>query len=135
MQLKIPYTSGDLVGTTRSVWIPTKYQFNWSIDLNVEGGAVLAVLVLIVGIEVFFFVVVKALINCPFKIATWSAGFGSSRACLTSLNYLLLTVPRRYFCCGSSMLHVMSVCKWSSAVWSVEYLLPIMLPVLFCFVI
>ena len=55
MQLKIPYTSRDLVGTTRFVWILTKYQFNWSIDLNVEGGAVLAVLVLIVGIEVFFF--------------------------------------------------------------------------------
>ena len=25
---------------------------------------------------------------------------------------LLLTVPRQYFCCGSSVLHVMSVCIW-----------------------
>ena len=33
---------------------------------------------------------------------------------------LLLTVPRRYFCCGSSMLHVMSVCACSSAIWSAE---------------
>ena len=31
---------------------------------------------------------------------------------------LLLTVPRRYFYCGSSMLHVMSVCIWSSALSS-----------------
>ena len=29
-------------------------------------------------------------------------------------------VPRRYFCCGSSMLYVMSVRIWSSAIWSVE---------------
>ena len=31
---------------------------------------------------------------------------------------LLLTVPRRYFCYGSSMLLVMSVCIWSRATWS-----------------
>ena len=48
---------------------------------------------------------------------------------------LLLTVPRRYFCCGSSVLHIMSICIWSVAIWSAEYQLPIMLPVLFCFVI
>ena len=29
---------------------------------------------------------------------------------------LLLTVPRRYFCCGSSVLFVMLVCIWSSAI-------------------
>ena len=29
----------------------------------------------------------------------------------------------------------MSVCIWSLAIWSSEYQLPIMLPVLFCFVI
>ena len=40
---------------------------------------------------------------------------------------LLLTVPRRYFCYGSSVLHVMSVCIWYSAIWSIEFL--------FCFVI
>ena len=50
-------------------------------------------------------------------------------------HYLLLAVPRRYFCCGSSMLQVMSVCIWSSAIWLAEEQLPIMLPVLFCFVI
>ena len=33
---------------------------------------------------------------------------------------LLLTVRRRYFCCDSSVLYVMSVCIWSSAIWSVE---------------
>ena len=48
---------------------------------------------------------------------------------------LLLTIPMRYFCCGSSVLHVMSVCIWSLAMWSAEYHLPIMLPFLFCFVI
>ena len=48
---------------------------------------------------------------------------------------LFLTVPRRYFCCGSPVLHVMSVCIWSLAIWPAEYQLPIMLPVLFCFVI
>ena len=31
--------------------------------------------------------------------------------------------------------HVISVCIWSSAIWSAEYQLPIMLPVLFCFVV
>ena len=25
---------------------------------------------------------------------------------------ILLIVPRRYFCCGSSLLHVKSVCIW-----------------------
>ena len=46
---------------------------------------------------------------------------------------LLLTVRRWYFCCGSSVLHVMSVCIWSLAIWSAEYQMPIMLPVLlFC---
>ena len=48
---------------------------------------------------------------------------------------LLLTVPRRYFCCCSSVLHVMSVCIWFLAIWSAEYQLPIMSSVLFCFVI
>ena len=48
---------------------------------------------------------------------------------------LLRTVLMRCFCCGSSMLHVMSICIWSSAVWSVDEQEPIMLPVLFCFVI
>ena len=42
---------------------------------------------------------------------------------------LLLTVPKWYFCCGSAVLHVMSVCIWSLAIWSAEYQLPIMLPV------
>ena len=49
--------------------------------------------------------------------------FGSINTCLSPLpphSKLLLTVPRRYFCCGSSMLHVTSVCIWSSAIWSVE---------------
>ena len=45
-------------------------------------------------------------------------------------SYLLLTVPRWYFCCGSSMLRVMSICIWSLAIRSAEYQLPIMLPVL-----
>ena len=31
----------------------------------------------------------------------------------------LMTVPRWYFCCGSSVLHVMSVCKWYSAISSI----------------
>ena len=32
---------------------------------------------------------------------------------------LLLAVPRRYFCCVSSVLHVvMSMCIWSPAIWS-----------------
>ena len=32
-------------------------------------------------------------------------------------SFLLLSVPRRHFCCGSSELHVvMSVCIWSPAV-------------------
>ena len=50
-------------------------------------------------------------------------------------SHLLLTVSRRYFCCDASVLHVMSVCIRSLAIWSAEYQLPIMLPVLFCFVI
>ena len=41
--------------------------------------------------------------------------------------------PRQYFCCGSSMLH--AVMSWSPAIWSLDLQLPIMLPVLFCFVI
>ena len=40
-----------------------------------------------------------------------------------------------HFCCGSSMLDVMSVCIWSSAIWSSEEQLPIMLHAMFCFVI
>ena len=66
------------------------------------------------------------------------ARFGSSETCLSpppTLSNLLLTVPRRYFCCGSSVLHIMSVCIWSLAIWSAEYQLSIMLPVLFCVVI
>ena len=37
----------------------------------------------------------------------------------------------RYFCCGSSVQRVVSVCMWSLAIWSAEYQLPIVLPVLF----
>ena len=49
---------------------------------------------------------------------------------------LILTVTRRYFCCGSSMLHIaMFVCILSSAILSPELKVPIMLPLLFCFVI
>ena len=40
------------------------------------------------------------------------------------------TVPMRYFCCGSLVLCVMSVCIWSLAIWPAEYQLPIMLPFL-----
>ena len=47
----------------------------------------------------------------------------------------LLTVPRRYSCCGSSGLHFMTVCIWSLAVRSAGYRLPIILHVLFCFVV
>ena len=37
-------------------------------------------------------------------------------------NNLLLTVPRRHFCCGSSMLQVvMFACIWSVAIWSPVY--------------
>ena len=36
---------------------------------------------------------------------------------LKSPSNLLLTVPRRYFCCGSSVLHVMSVYIWPLAIW------------------
>ena len=40
---------------------------------------------------------------------------------LSSTSNLLLTVPRRYFCCCSSMLHfVMSVCISSRAIWPSE---------------
>ena len=46
---------------------------------------------------------------------------------------LLLTIPRRYFCCGSSMLHVvMSVCVYGLVHYGQ---LPIILSVLFYFVI
>ena len=31
-------------------------------------------------------------------------------------SYVLLTVQMRYFCCGSSVYHVVSVCIWSSAI-------------------
>ena len=34
---------------------------------------------------------------------------------------LLLTVPGRYFCCGSSMIHVIYVCIWSSAITVAHY--------------
>ena len=51
-------------------------------------------------------------------------------------NNLLLTIPRQYFCCGSSLLHVvLYMFVWSSAIESPELQLPIMFPVLFCFVI
>ena len=43
-----------------------------------------------------------------------------------------VTVIRRYFCCSSSVFHVMSVCIWSLSICKAEYQLPIMLPVLFC---
>ena len=52
------------------------------------------------------------------------ARFGPSKACLKpspNPSNLILTIPRRYFCCGSSMLHVvMSVCIWSPAIRSAE---------------
>ena len=60
-------------------------------------------------------------------IESVSEGFlptlGSSKTSLSPKpppSNLLLTVPRLYFCCGSSMLHVMSECIWSSAIWSIE---------------
>ena len=46
--------------------------------------------------------------------------FSSSELVLVPPTGLLLTIPRRYFCCGSSVLHVMSVCIRSSAKWSPE---------------
>ena len=65
--------------------------------------------------------------------------FESNKACLrapSTPSNLLLTVPRQYFSCGSSMLLVsMSVCMGSLPIWSTDLQLPIILPVLFCFVI
>ena len=45
---------------------------------------------------------------------------------------LLLTVPRRYFCCDSLMLHVVMSKYMSRVIWASEYRLPIPLNVLFC---
>ena len=45
---------------------------------------------------------------------------GRNYSVFVETDNLFLTVPRRYFCCGSSVLHAMSVCIWSSAIWSAE---------------
>ena len=52
---------------------------------------------------------------------------------VSSTSNLLLTVPMRYLCCGSSMLHVVVfVCVYVLQCYGQ---LPILLSVLFCFVI
>ena len=51
-------------------------------------------------------------------------------------NNLLPTVPRRYFCCDFSVLHVvMHVCMWSPSICLPQKELSIMPPIKFCFVI
>ena len=55
---------------------------------------------------------------------------------LFSLSVVEFPYVTLYFCCSCSMLRViMSVCIWSSAIWFPELQLPMMLPVLFCFII
>ena len=70
------------------------------------------------------------MINWVFSTLTPN-GLGVTFERQSCMELKLLTVPRRYFCCGSSVLHVMSICIWSLA----GNQLPIMLPVLFCLVI
>ena len=56
-----------------------------------------------------------------FRISAEAKGEGSDLVNMFKLpSSLLMTVQRRYICCGSLVLHVISACIWSSTIWSFE---------------